>query len=126
NTSVEGLVQGGALLSRAGKVRLLRRDELPLDWDPRLDRRLSVWECTQHLIRALERDGEDGAATIVARLGGGQSEAARALAYRLFATCERKKWADEALAYNSLVASWPAIQARAAGLPDAAQQGTLL
>ena len=31
------------------------------------------------------------------------------LTYRLYATCERKKWAQEALAYNSLVIAWPEI-----------------
>jgi putative DNA methylase len=33
----------------------------------------------------------------------------RQLAYRLYTLCERKKWADEARAYNELVTSWPAI-----------------
>ncbi len=39
NTSVEGLKEAGLVASRAGKVRLLRRDELPADWDPATDRR---------------------------------------------------------------------------------------
>ena len=42
-----------------------------------------------------------------ARLSNG--EAARDLAYRLYAICERKGWAEEAGAYNVLVASWPEI-----------------
>ena len=33
----------------------------------------------------------------------------RDLAYRLYAICERKGWAEEAGAYNVLVASWPEI-----------------
>ena len=36
-------------------------------------------------------------------------ETARDLAYRLYSICERKKWADEALAYNSLVIAWPEL-----------------
>ena len=32
------------------------------------------------------------------------------LAYRLYAICERKGWAQEALAYNTLVTSWSHIQ----------------
>ena len=36
-------------------------------------------------------------------------ESARELAYRLFAICERKKWAEEALAYNGLVIAWPEL-----------------
>jgi putative DNA methylase len=36
-------------------------------------------------------------------------ETIRDLAYRLYSLCERKKWAQEALAYNSLVVAWPEI-----------------
>jgi putative DNA methylase len=51
---------------------------------------------------------------------GEQGEVARDLAYRLYSTCERKKWASEALAYNSLVIAWPQIArlARSAEIPD--------
>ncbi|MBV8676905.1 MAG: hypothetical protein JO355_07015, partial [Planctomycetaceae bacterium] len=83
-------------------------DELPEDWNPTTDTRRTVWEVTQHLIRALEKQGEEGAAALL-RLAGEQGEAARDLAYRLYTTCERKKWAQEALAYNSLVIAWPQI-----------------
>jgi putative DNA methylase len=115
NTSVEGLVDAGVLYSRAGKVRLLNRSELPANWDPLKDQRLTVWECAQQLIRGLHIGGETEAGRLAARMGGGRSEEARALAYRLYAICERKKWAEEAFAYNTLVVSWPAIQEKAAG-----------
>jgi putative DNA methylase len=46
---------------------------------------------------------------------GGQGETARELAYRLYVICERKGWAKEALAYNSLVVAWPQIVRLAAG-----------
>ena len=36
-------------------------------------------------------------------------EIARDLAYRLYTLCERKKWAEEALAYNGLVIAWPEL-----------------
>ena len=36
NTSIAGIVEGGILASSAGKVRLLRPDELADDWDPGL------------------------------------------------------------------------------------------
>ena len=41
---------------------------------------------------------------------------ARALAHRLYSLAERKRWADEAHAYNILVTSWPHIQAESARL----------
>ncbi len=39
NTSVSGMVEAGILHSRSGRVRLLRRSELPADWDPLQRRR---------------------------------------------------------------------------------------
>jgi putative DNA methylase len=107
NTAIGGLQEAGIALARAGKVRLLRVDELPADWDPLADHRLTVWESVHHLIRALN-EGETAAAALVAKLGG-QAEAARELAYRLYNICERRKRAQEAQAYNGLVLSWPEI-----------------
>ena len=51
NTSVAGMVEAGILASRAGKVRLLRPEELPPDWDPTTDPRLTAWEMVHHLAR---------------------------------------------------------------------------
>jgi putative DNA methylase len=49
------------------------------------------------------------------------------LCYRLYALCERKKRAAEALAYNGLVRSWPEITrlAHEGAKPQAATQGKL-
>jgi putative DNA methylase len=102
------MVEAGVVQSARGRVRLLKPDELPADWDPATDNRLTVWETVHHLIRALEGGGEGAAADLVARLGS-QAEVARELAYRLYTLCERKKRAAEALAYNGLVQSWPEI-----------------
>lgn len=121
NTAVSGMVEAGILAAKAGKVRLLRRDELPSDWDPTTDGRLTAWEVTQHLIRTLEKEGESGAAQLLAKLGG-MGELARDLAYRLYTTCERKKWAQDALAFNSLVVSWPEIVKLAAQKPEQRQE----
>jgi putative DNA methylase len=108
NTSVSGMVEAGILASKGGKVRLLRPAELPADWDPETDPRLTAWESVHHLVRVLEAGGENAAAQLVAKLGG-EAEIARELAYRLYTVCERKKRAPEALSYNGLVQSWPEI-----------------
>jgi adenine-specific DNA methylase len=108
NTAVSGLVEAGVVVAKAGKVRLLSRDDLPEDWDPATDRRLTVWEITQHLIRKLEQAGESATAALIHKLGG-MAATARDLAYLLYNICERKKWADEALAYNGLVIAWPEL-----------------
>jgi putative DNA methylase len=126
NTAINGLVMAGILESKAGKVRLLDKTELPEVWDPAGDRRLTVWEVTQHLIRGLDSGGENKAAELL-RMVGGLGETARELAYRLYVVCERKKWAKEALAYNSLVVAWPEISRLAAGSMAAGHtQGELL
>jgi len=108
NTSVSGMVEAKILLSKGGKVRLLRPDELPADWDPGTEKRLTAWEGVHQLIHALESGGEGAAAALVAKLGA-KAEVARELSYRLYTLCERKKRATEALFYNGLVQSWPEI-----------------
>ncbi len=108
NTSIAGMVEAGILSSKSGKVRLLRPSELSASWDPSRDRRLTAWETVHQLIRVLEEDGETATADLVAKLGG-KAEIARELAYRLYSLCERNKRAQEALAYNGLVQSWPEI-----------------
>ena len=60
NTSVAGMVGAGIIESQGGKVRLLRPKELPDDWDPAADARLTAWEAVHHLIRILETHGETG------------------------------------------------------------------
>lgn len=126
DTSVKGLEEAGILEAKGGKVRLLTRDELPADWDPTRDKRLTVWEVTQYLIRTLDRQGEQGAAELLRRVGLGYGEIARDLAYRLYTICERKKWAQEALAYNSLVVAWPELVRLASRAPTAPSQESLL
>jgi putative DNA methylase len=113
-TSIDGLVRAGIIVTRGGTCRLLRRDELPENYDPVEDQRATVWESVQHLVKQLLVGGEERAAGFLAHIAN--REAARNLAYRLYAICERKGWAEEAGAYNVLVASWPEIARLAAQL----------
>ena len=105
NTSVQGLVQAGFVSSGAGKVTILRPDDLPADWAPEKDERLTVWEMLHHLIR-LSKVSESLAADMLGRLGE-RADAAKELAYRLYAICERKKRSKEAQLYNELITVWP-------------------
>jgi putative DNA methylase len=122
NTSVDGMVEAGIIESKRGKVRLLRPEELPADWDPATDPRLTAWEIVHHLVRVLASGGEGAAAELVAKLGT-KAETARELCYRLYTLCERKKRTAEALSYNGLVQSWPEITrlAREGGKPRSEQ-----
>ncbi len=125
NTSVEGLVQAGVVTGKGGRVALLPRSTYSSEWDPATDNRLSLWECTQQLVRRYQEGGETAASTLHARLGPGRSEDAKNLAYRLYAICERKGWAEEALAYNEFVVARPEILRKAAALAGEGPQKTL-
>ena len=122
NTSVAGMVEAGILDAAAGRVRLLRPNELPDQWDPEKDQRLTAWESVHHLVRVLDQ-GEETAAELMAKLGY-KAEAARELAYRLYRICDQKKRSQEALGYNALVQSWPEM-ARLTQQVTRAQQGTM-
>jgi len=126
-TAISSLADDGILESKRGKVRLYKPGELPADWDPATDRRLTTWEMVHHLIRLLEAGGESAAAVLVAKLGS-KAEVARELAYRLYVIAERKKRAGEALSYNGLVQSWPEIQRLASEvrIETAPAQGELI
>jgi putative DNA methylase len=119
NTAVQGLVDAGILIAKAGKARLLRREELAKDWNPLTDNRLTAWEATQYMIRVLlDGGGENSAASLLSQLGT-IGEATRELAYRLYNICDRKGWSSEANAYNSLVMSWPEISRLASEVQEA-------
>ena len=106
--SVSGLDETKIIHSRAGKVRLLRRDELSADWNPSTEHRLTVWAVTQHLIQSLDKNGETATATLRKQSRRIRRNGSRSRLSAL-CSCERKGWAEEAGYYNSLVVSWPAI-----------------
>ena len=112
NASVVGLVDAGILRSHAGRVKLLRPEELSDKWIPDSNPRLTIWEVVHHLIRVLEAEGEDSAGKVLQAIGH-RAETARELCYRLYALCERKRRSAEAISYNMLVKSWQEIVLRA-------------
>jgi putative DNA methylase len=108
NTSGGALVRAGVIESGGGKVRLLRRDELPADWNPDTDKDTNAWERAQHLVRAV-LEGEEKAARLVKKIGADDSEEARRLAFLLYQVCDRRNWPEEAFAYNALSQSWERV-----------------
>ena len=123
NTSVAGMVDAGILASKAGKVRLLKPEELPPDWDPTTDPRLTAWEMVHHLVRALEAGGEKRRSRTrcpTRRQGRGGS---RVVLPPVHAMRAQETRTAEALSYNSLVQSWPEITrlAREEQKPEAEQ-----
>lgn len=106
-TAVSGVQDAGVIVANKGKVRLLPVKEYPKEWDPQTDTRVPVWEACHQMCRTLN-ESESEAGALLARMPEKQ-EAIRQLAYRLYTLCERQKRAEEARAYNELIASWPAI-----------------
>ncbi|HDM8159539.1 TPA: DUF1156 domain-containing protein [Vibrio harveyi] len=107
-TSVEGVDEAGVVEAGAGKVRLLRWEDMDSDWDPKSDNRVPVWEACHQIIRELNQKGESAAGALLARMPE-HGEAIRQLAYHMYTLCERKKWAEDARAYNELITAWHSV-----------------
>lgn len=123
-TSVAGVVQTGVVESAAGKARLLKWAEYEADWDPTQDDRTPIWEACHYMIRRLNNRGESAAGELLAKMPE-HGESIRQLAYHLYTLCERKKWAEEARAYNELILSWNAIVAASMEAGHSGEQGGL-
>ena len=117
--SVDSVTHAGIVESAAGKVRILKRDEIDAGWDPAADAHLTVWECCQHLIRELEQGGEQAAALLLRKIGPDHADAAKDLAYCLYDICASKtRNAGEAASYNGLIAVWSELTRQAAAIHD--------
>ncbi len=120
--AVESVKHAGIIESAAGKVRLLKRSELDDGWDPKTDNHLTIWECLQYLVRALN-EGEENAARLLKRIGPEQAGAVKDLAYYLYDLAGNKRRdASEATAYNALIALWSDLTGLAATVTDDAER----
>ena len=113
NTSVSIMASHGTLYAQKGKVHLIERPDLPENIN---EHENSIWLLCQQLTYRMEKEGVEGCAKAIFNMFGSNAERAKDLAYRLYTIAEKKKWAQEAFAYNALVVAWPEIQSRAAEL----------
>jgi len=117
--SVNTLVHSGVAQSSGGKFSLLNRESLEDGWNPITDKNLTIWECCQYLIKTMENEGEYEAAKLMKQMGFGRADAAKELAYSLYEIAANKlKDANEATAYNGLIAVWSELTAQAANITD--------
>lgn len=117
--SVESVKHAGIVESQAGKVRVLRRDELDDNWEPGTDLHLTIWECLQHLVRLHEKDGISHATAVLLKKVGDKAEAVKDLAYILYdISANKRQDAKEATAYNALIADWTELSRQAAAIYD--------
>lgn len=120
--AVESVKHAGIIESAAGKVRLLKRSDLDDGWDPATDTHLTIWECLQYLVRALD-EGEENAARLLKRIGPERAGAVKDLAYYLYDLAGNKRRdASEATAYNALIALWSDLTGLAATVTDDAER----
>ena len=123
--SVDSVKHAGIVDSAAGKVRILKRSELEVDWAPETDKHLTVWEMLQYLIRLHEASGLSEDAAALLKRYGAQAEAVKDLAYCLYdIAANKRREASEATAYNALIADWTELSRMAASvsLEDANRQ----
>jgi putative DNA methylase len=107
-TTVDGVKMADVIESGGGKVRLLKWSEYEADWDSTKDNHTPIWKACHQIIRRLNNQGESAAGELLAKMPE-KGESIRQLAYHLYTLCERKKWAEEARAYNEFIRSWHAI-----------------
>ena len=124
---IDDLETAGVFSARGGQARLLRREELPREWSPASDKRLTVWECAQHLARVLEAPdgGLEAAARLYAEMDAARRDAAHLLAYRLYDICERKGRAAEAQVWNMLAHEWTSLNEAVPDIGPDARDGIL-
>lgn len=128
NAAVDTMEREGTLTARAGKVALLRPTQLPAAYDVVLEDHTSAWEALHHLLRVLDADGVSAAGAFLADAtsradGAIDGDLVKELAHLLFRVAEDNGWTKDALAFNTIVTSWPDIldASRAAPTPSDSQ-----
>ena len=115
NASIDSLKRSGVLNAGGGRVSLIAPTDLPEDYDPRTDDRISHWEVVLHLAKALDARGIDEAGRILASAAQRCLEAdiLQSLAYRLYSLAERHGWTEAGILFNTLGGSWSEVVAAA-------------
>ena len=109
NVSIQVMEDAGLLNADKGIVHLLTRDQIEM----KTSLIQPAWLLAQQLTVLLDKEGVEGCAKHVSQVSLADAERAKSLAYRLFTIADRRGWAGEAFAYNSLVTSWSDIAGRA-------------
>ena len=111
DTGIAVLDRAGVLRARAGKVTLLSVREIPEEYDPGRDERVSEWKVCLHLAKRLKEDGADETALLMAAARDVVDlDDVKELAYLLYSIAEKKGWAETALLFNALGTSWTDLE----------------
>ncbi|MCF6470724.1 DUF1156 domain-containing protein [Nonomuraea sp. MG754425] len=117
-TAIRDLVEAGIVSNTPrSTVCLLDFDDLPANYDPVKDDRISHWEVAMHLAKRFNEQGIDGAARLVAGVRSRTDTAisldrVNRLVHRLFKISDRK-YQKTAAMFNELGTAWPDIMTAA-------------
>jgi putative DNA methylase len=127
DTGIDVLDRTGMLKARGGKVTLLSVRDIPADYDPERDERVSEWKICLHLAKRLKDQGADETAQLMAAARNKVDlDDVKELAYLLYSIAEKKGWAETALLFNALGTSWSDLEDASRKLSGPAQvQGQL-
>ena len=126
NVGVEALDALGLLTSDAGKVRLLPMERYDLDRPYPQSGRMTAWEGCHRMAFHMTEDGDGvtGCARVALRMDGG-GEPAERLARILYDYFDSKGDSRRAFNFNSVAASWEAIQTEIRRVRDVESQAPL-
>ncbi|MER7050730.1 DUF1156 domain-containing protein [Streptomyces sp. NPDC000351] len=118
--SVDGIARGGTFTSGAGKVALIKPQDLDPGWNPVHGDRLSLWEVTCHLARAYATEGREEAARLMAEVKGRVDlDEVNRLATRLYELMEAQDSSTAGL-FNGLGGAWADVSATSTTIRPAA------
>ena len=127
NVGVEALDELGLLVADAGKVRLLPMERYGLDRPYPQSGRVTAWEGCHRMAFHMTEDGGGvaGCARVALRMGGA-GEPAERLARILYDYFDSKGDSRRAFIFNSVAASWEAIQTEARRVSEEESQAPLV
>lgn len=119
-SSIENL---DVLYSHGGEVYLIRPENMP---EPKSndfmgDKGFTAWWAVMQMAKALDTGGEEAVAKIMASLNTEVVESAKALCYRLYDICDRKKWSADGRIFNELITCWDGVGRKASEYVEAEQ-----
>jgi putative DNA methylase len=111
NTSISELTRGGVFEAVAGKARLLAPDEMPSNWNPELDKSISIWEVTMQIAHAVSNVGIDFASELLAKSSQKiDTQTVKELSYLLYSISEKRGLMESAILFNGLGTSWNSLK----------------
>jgi putative DNA methylase len=127
DTDTAALARAGVLRQPAGKVTLLSVWDIPENYDPAHDDRISEWKICLHIAKRLKDQGSDAAAQLMAAARDKVDlDTVKELAYLLYSIADKKGWAETALLFNGLGTSWSDLEGASRKLSGSASvQGQL-